>query len=125
MIARIVSSSGDGGPVLDRRGELLLEQLALVQVGIQAAGSDELGVVPRSTIRPVIEHQDQVGLLDRPRSGASEEDRATDEQLTEVAQDLLLRVRVDRREAVVEQKDARLEQQRPGQRTRCFCPPRG
>src|SRR6185295_15378982 len=98
------------------RRQLLLQELALVQLGVEAARGDELRVRTALEDAAAIEHQDHVRVLDRRDPVRDQEDRAPAKDGAQVAEDLLFGVGVHRRQAVVEQQDARLPQQRPRQR---------
>src|SRR5947209_10912432 len=102
------------GGMLHRR-QLLLQELALVEVGVEAAGGDELGVGAALGDAAVVEDDDEVRVLDRRDAVGDQEHRPAFEDLPQVAQDQLLGLGVDGRETVVEQQEARLAQQRAGE----------
>src|SRR5687768_12346852 len=101
---------------LRRLLELALEPLLAPHARVDAALRDEVVVRAALDDAPVLEHDDLVRRLRRAEAVRRDEARPAGEDAAERADDPRLGVRVDAREAVVEQQELRLAEDRPGDR---------
>ena len=72
--------------------------------------------MPRATIAAVVEHDDLVGERDRREPVGDDERRAAPHRLAQARADPRLGGRVDRGGRVVEDQDARVDEERAGDR---------
>src|SRR4030081_1733483 len=94
------SESGGGAPV--RR----VPELALVELGVVAASGEERGVVAALDDLAGLDHQDQIGVLDRAQAVCDDDAGASTQQPAERYLDPLLGARVDTARRLVEDQDA-------------------